>query len=39
MRAALLGGILAVVLIVATLVAASPIDQHVFKGIPPCSPG
>src|SRR5580658_31085 len=34
MRAALLGGILAVVLIVATLVFASPIDQHVFKGDP-----
>ena len=34
MRAALLGGILAVVLIVATLLAASPIDQHVFKGDP-----
>jgi O-antigen/teichoic acid export membrane protein len=32
MRAALLGGILAVVLIVVTLLAASPIDQHVFKG-------
>jgi O-antigen/teichoic acid export membrane protein len=32
MRAALLGSILAVVLIIATLLAASPIDQHVFKG-------
>ncbi len=34
MRAALLGGVLAVVLIVVTLAAASPIDAHVFKGDP-----
>jgi O-antigen/teichoic acid export membrane protein len=34
MRAALLGSVLAVVLIIATLAAASPIDQHVFKGDP-----
>ena len=34
MRAALLGSVLAVVLIIATLAAAGPIDQHVFKGDP-----
>jgi len=33
-RAAMLGGVLMVVLIVATLAMASPIDQHVFKGDP-----
>jgi O-antigen/teichoic acid export membrane protein len=33
-RAAMLGGGLAVVLIIATLLAASPLDQHIFKGDP-----
>ena len=33
-RAAMLGTVLAVVLIVATLAAAGPIDQHVFEGDP-----
>jgi len=34
LRAAMLGGGLAVVLIIATLLAASPLDQHIFKGDP-----
>jgi hypothetical protein len=33
-RAAMLGGALAVALMIATLAAASPLDQHVFKGDP-----